>query len=108
MRRAVKLANGQQALPIRIEFLLTKRELVDALCWAVKDEDDPADWPDLTKRQVVERVRAALRESGDALSLWADEENVHRVKAIEAWARPLIERTFSSAFEAAGAEEKTR
>lgn len=98
-RKAVRLTNGYQALPIRIEFLLTRRDLVDALCWSVKDEDDPADWPRLTARQVTERIRAALRENGEALSLWADEEHIRRAEAIEAWADPLIEQTFGAAFE---------
>lgn len=99
MRKAVRLTNGQQALPIRIEFLLTKRELIDALCWTVKDEEDSDEWPTLSARQVVQQVRTALRENGDTLSLWFEGERRDRIEAVEAWAKPLIERAFGSAFD---------
>lgn len=99
--KVVQLTNGDYALPMRIEFLLTKRELVDALCWTVKDEDDPDDWPKLTARQVTAKIRTALKENGDALALWAEDEHLRRVEAIEAWASSLIEQTFGRAFERA-------
>jgi hypothetical protein len=100
-----KRANGTNgvALPIRIEFLMTRTELADALAYDMKGSQDGEPLPTLSRSRVLDIVRQTLRYAGESgQGCWSDYVSEVRYREIERWALATVERTLGDVFRAAG------
>lgn len=109
--RAVRItdSNGHKgvAVPLRLEFLLERAELETLLCYDEKDSDEDEPLPDLTRAQVIARVRSTLRYAGEQTpGYWSDYLSDDRADEIHKWAETTIERCFGDMLRAAGEESK--
>lgn len=94
--KAVTLTNGARAIPVRIEFFLTREDLVDALAYDRRHDGDE-DLPELSKTQVVTAVRDTLASAGDqTYHYWVDYA-VHHEQKLRSWAERHIDQVYGSA-----------
>lgn len=97
--RAVRLVNGRAAIPVRIEYLADRDDLVNALAWTERDSARDEPLPELTRGQVVGRVRDTLYHGGiETCAYWTD--NVYeqeRQDQLQSWAEACVERAYGAA-----------
>jgi hypothetical protein len=97
--RACKLTNGETAIPVRIEFLMVRDDLINALAWDVR-HTEVDELPELNRAQAVERVRFVLQEAGLVnLGYWHDHA-IGREERIGKWAKATVDRTFGPLLDA--------
>lgn len=93
--RAIRTSNGP-AVPFRIDYRLTRWELVAALAWQYREPEEAL--PHLTNGQVVGMVRDTLRYAGDeAYASWRDHLSEQDTERIETWASEHVDRVFGKA-----------
>ena len=112
--RSVVRTNKGHALVMRLEYLLSRWQLVAALAWSVKDEApfadeeeevDPREAPALVKLSRAEawrRVTQAVRDTGSGYTWWSDGLDEEWADAVQAWAEREVRRCFAPLFLAAG------
>jgi hypothetical protein len=96
----VPLKDGGKAIPFRMDFLLTREDLIRVLCFWQKDwsslwsvESQPL--PELGKLQVDQTIRNMLRYTGwESFVFWSDGLRDEDVKVIWTWAEKTIERVY--------------
>ena len=98
--RAVPSSNGV-ALPVNVTFLLTPKDLVDALAYHVKDTSRGEPLPEPTYQQGVAMIRTVLRESGAFhYHYWPDAvADPIRAEQILSWATRQARRLFGMDFD---------
>lgn len=95
--KAVRTRQGP-AVPLRIEFLMTRLDLVNALAWEVRDHDLDEPLPVFSPRKVLDVVRDVLFTNGNQFHYWGDSVlNPDQHKAVEQWAEATVERVFGNA-----------
>lgn len=105
--KVVRGTGGGYVMAIRLEFLLGRHDLVDALAWNHRDEphdtEGNAGLVDLTQVQARELVTEALRQTGArGYSWWSDGVSEEWSERVRAWAERQVRRCFRTAFIRAG------
>lgn len=99
----VRLQSGGVAIAFRVEFLLTREELISALLWNQRNlANEPM--PPLSSTRVVAIIRETLRNDGELMiGYWSDSYSEHQAEIWYAWASALVDATFGSALDVARA-----
>jgi hypothetical protein len=93
------------ALAFRIEFMLNRADLINALCWSVRNNTYNDPLPTLTRIQATRRIQITLRYAGqENYGYWADGHGDAYVTQLESWAAEVVDRHFGDLLTAA--EEK--
>lgn len=101
MVKAVTLTDGQLAIPLRVEYLLTRSEMVILLCYTQKDRTGDVDGPlpRLSRADVITSIKSTLYTAGtENPGYWSDYTSERDTAAIAAWAEETVERHFGHMF----------
>lgn len=86
------------AVPVRVEFLLTRDELIDALAWDVRHMDV---LPSVkSRKEAMARIVASIREAGEQHGLWHEYTGLSEAE-VQEWAAEIVDRCFGPLFDAA-------
>lgn len=92
----VPLKSGGKAIPMRLDFLLTKDDLCRILCyWQREWRRGDGSLPDPPAATVREEIRTMLRYAGwESFYFWNDGVDDDVAKRIWTWAEVTVERVF--------------
>lgn len=93
----VPLKSGGKAVPFRLDFLLTKDDLIRVLCYWQKDwtPQFAEPLPEMTWAYANQEVRNMLRYTGwESFVFWSDGLKEENAKVIWAWAEETIDRVY--------------
>lgn len=86
-----------RAMPFRVEFLLTRSELVDLFAYAQRHHTSDKTLPRYTRAEANAVVRETLRSVGES-RLWEWEDLCVCVGSVRDWATETVNRLFGKEF----------
>lgn len=102
--RAVRTKSRGVAVPLRVDFLLNRTDLIDALCYRFRNHDlDTETLPTLSRDKALEVVKDSLYDHG-GINLWMWTECAPDMTTLHEWGIQTVERLFGEILRAGGEE----